>query len=130
MTIPGKLHDDVQKFSLLFQAAPTSDGGCAAASEGGRGLSASLPHGPLRDPLAPVRAMSTLLRSRRVAGFRILTDASGPVRHFRDGSSQALTEIGLQRNGPSGRPFGGRFDPAIGTSSHFAWCARLVRRSM
>jgi hypothetical protein len=38
--------------SLLLQAAPPSAGGYAAASAGGRGLSAPLPHGPLRGPLA------------------------------------------------------------------------------
>jgi hypothetical protein len=42
---------EVQEFSLLLQAAPPSAGGCAAASAGGRGLSAPMPHGPLRDPL-------------------------------------------------------------------------------
>jgi hypothetical protein len=46
----------IQEFSLLLQAALPSDGGYAAASEGGRGLAAPLPHGPLRDPLGPVLA--------------------------------------------------------------------------
>ena len=37
---PRNTDHGIQEFSLLLQAAPPSAGGCAAASAGGRGLSA------------------------------------------------------------------------------------------